>query len=264
MRPLKKKRGGALKDGSGDKVVGAKVQNSHLWGSETGNTTESDSIDMKEECLVEETSFRQESGKESGGVDTNMTPKCPKKIVTKCTLEKPLGTIDFNMENDNDDNILDGPLSLSPPFSFKHMKLAYVRKIFSGVNGFEEASTPSKFGGIIRASFTSEKAMIAAAKMANDHDVVVNTNLKRPGNNHLNQAIVLKEILVGTSVEAVHAAVSKFEKIKTIKIQLVGLWQKAIIELEDQTQADLLASKWSILIGKNAVHVARADIDKQS
>ncbi|KAG9304397.1 hypothetical protein G9A89_019959 [Geosiphon pyriformis] len=105
--------------------------------------------------------------------------------------------------------------------------------------------------------------MMVAAKMTNDYGVVINTNLKCPGNNRTNRAIVLKEIPVGTSVEAVHAVVSEFGKIKMIKMQLISLWQKVIVKLEDQTQADLLASKWSILIGKNAVHVARADIDKQ-
>ncbi|KAG9285609.1 hypothetical protein G9A89_009249 [Geosiphon pyriformis] len=169
---------------------------------------------MKEECLVEETSFRQENGEESGSVDTNMTPKGPKRIVIKHTLEKPLGTINFSMENDDDDNILDGLLSFLSPLSLKYMV----------------------------------QAMMAAAKIANDCGVVINTNLKCPGDNHMNWAIVLKEILVETSVEAVHATVSEFGKIKTIKMQL----------------ADLLAFKWSILIGKDAVHVARANIDKQS
>ncbi|KAG9300092.1 hypothetical protein G9A89_018369 [Geosiphon pyriformis] len=224
--PRKKRRSGALKDSSGNKVVGTKVQNSCSWGSETGNTTESDSIDIKEECLVEKTSFRQESGEESGGINTDMTPKGPKRIVTKHTLGKPLGTIDFSMENDDDDNILDEKFfALDIDLEvvadkLSQEKLAYVRKIFSGVNGFGGVSTLSKFGGIIWAFFTSEKVIMVAAKMANDHGVVVNTNLKRPGDNHTNQAIVLKEILVGTSVEAVHAAVSEFEKIKTIKMQL--------------------------------------------
>ncbi|KAG9294057.1 hypothetical protein G9A89_004925 [Geosiphon pyriformis] len=279
--PKKKRRGGALEDSSDDK-------NSRLWGSKTGDTTESNSINMEKECLMEETSFRQESGEESGGVDTNMMSKGPKRIVTKHTLGKPLGTINFGMENDDDDDILDGSFSLPSFLSLKHMvqvsvrksfaldidlrvvagkssqeKLAYVRKIFSGVNGFGRISIPSKFSGIIRAFFTSEKAMIVAAKIANDRGIMVNTNLKCPGDNCMNRTIVLKKILVETSVEAVHVVVSEFGKIKMIKMQLVGLWQKVIVELEDQTQADLLASKWSILIGKDAVHVARTDIDKQ-
>ncbi|KAG9287065.1 hypothetical protein G9A89_023030 [Geosiphon pyriformis] len=126
------------------------------------------------------------------------------------------------------------------------------------------ASISLKFGGVICVTFTLEKAMMAAGKLANDYGVVVNTDFKHLVNNRTNQAIVLKEIPVKTSVETVHTAVSEFERIKAIKIQLVGLWQKAIIKLEDQTQAELLASKWSILIRKDVVCVARTNIDKQS
>ncbi|KAG9291589.1 hypothetical protein G9A89_022008 [Geosiphon pyriformis] len=46
-------------------------------------------------------------------------------------------------------------------------------------------------------------------------------------------------------------------------MQLVGLWQKTIIKLEDQSQADLLAAEWSILISKNVVRVVKANINKQ-
>ncbi|KAG9295283.1 hypothetical protein G9A89_021214 [Geosiphon pyriformis] len=233
--PRKKRRGDVLKDSSDGKVIGSEIQNSHSWGSETNDTTESDSIDMEEECLVEKTSFRQESREEFSGVDTDITPKDPKRIITKRTLGKPLGTINFDMENDDDNDILDGKsFALDIDLGVvvgksSQKKLAYVRKIFFGVNGFGGASTPLKFGGIIRASFTSNKAMMAAAKLANDHDVMVNTNLKRPNNNHTNQTIVLKEIPVEISVETVHMAVSKFGVIKMIKMQL--------------NQADLLVAK---------------------
>ncbi|KAG9299577.1 hypothetical protein G9A89_020748 [Geosiphon pyriformis] len=225
--PKKKRRNGALKDSFGGKVVGSEVQNSHLWGLETSDTTESDSIDMEEECLVEETSFRQKSRKESGGINTDMTPKGPKRIVTKCTLGKPLGTINFGMENDDDNNILDGLLSLPPSLSFKHMVQVSVRKSFAlDINL-----------GVVTDKLSQEKlayTIMTVAKLANDHGVVINTNFKHPGNNYMNWAIVLKKIPVGTSVEAVRAVVSEFGVIKIIKMQLVDLWQKAIIELEDQ------------------------------
>ncbi|KAG9306314.1 hypothetical protein G9A89_018197 [Geosiphon pyriformis] len=220
-------------------------------------------------------------------MDPDQTPRglCVK---TKKVLGKPLGVIDYDAV-DADGDVLDESLLLPPPFPVKpsvqvpvrksfaldidlvavvgksfQEKVNFVRKIFSGVNGFGGASTPSKFGGIIRATFTSEEAMMTAANLANDRGVVVNTNLKRPVNNCTNRAIVLKEIPVRTSLEAVRAAVAEFGIIKSIKMQLVGLWQKAIIELEDQDQADFLASKWSILIEKDMIRVARADIDKQS
>ncbi|KAG9287838.1 hypothetical protein G9A89_017433 [Geosiphon pyriformis] len=74
----------------------------------------------------------------------------------------------------------------------------------------------------------------------------------------------VKKIPVGTSAEAVRVAVSKFGIIKSIKMQLVKLWQKVIIKFEEQNQANFLANKWSILIEKNAIHVVRADFDKKT
>ncbi|KAG9284684.1 hypothetical protein G9A89_003644 [Geosiphon pyriformis] len=283
----KKRKGSVLEESIDNKGVVAKALGVCSWGFETGNTMESESIDMKEECLVEETSVDyNEYGTFAGG-DLDQTPKdlCVK---TKKVLGKPLGVIDYDTV-DTEDDILDDSLFLLSSLPVKlsiqvpvcksftldidlvvvagkssQEKVNFVRKIFLSVNGFGRASTPSKFGGIIQAFFTSEKTMMAAAQLANNCGVVVNTNLKHPINNHMNWAIMLKKIPVETSIEEVHAAISEFGCIKSIKMQLVGLWQKAIIELEDQIQADLLAAKWSILIGKNAVCVAQADVDKQT
>ncbi|KAG9285890.1 hypothetical protein G9A89_013315 [Geosiphon pyriformis] len=256
-------------------------------GSKAGNTTESESIDMEEECLVEKTSIDYGENSAFAGGDSDQMPKSL-RVKTKKVLEKPLGVIDYGTVN-ADNDMLDGSFLLSPPLPIKlsiqvsvrksfaldinlmavagkssQKKLNFVKKKFSGVNGFGGVSTPSKFGEIIWASFTSKKVMMTVAQLANNHGVVVNTNLKCPINNCTNQAIVLKEISVGTSIEAVCAAISEFGLIKSIKMQLVGLWQKAIIELEDQIQADLLAAKWSILIGKNAVCVAWTNVNKQT
>ncbi|KAG9285561.1 hypothetical protein G9A89_006549 [Geosiphon pyriformis] len=267
----KKRKGGVLAEGVDNGKIAAEVPGVCSWGSETDNTTESESIDMKEECLVKKTSvdYNDDGPFAEGNPDQMPRGLCVK---TKKVLRKPLGVIDYDAV-DADGDVLDESLLLPPPFSVKPSIQVPVRKSFTldidlvvvvGVNGFGGASTPSKFGEIIRATFTSEEAMMTATNLANDRGVVVNTDLKRPVNNHTNRAIVLKKIPVGTSLEAVHAAVAEFGIIKSIKIQLVGLWQKAIIELEDQDQADFLASKWSILIGKDAIRVARADIDKQS
>ncbi|KAG9302915.1 hypothetical protein G9A89_022332 [Geosiphon pyriformis] len=277
----KKRKGGVLAEGVDNGRVAAEVPGVCSWSLKTGNTMESESIDMEEECLVEETSVDYSDDGLFVGEDPDQTPRglCVK---TKKVLGKPLGVIDYDAV-DADGDVLDEFLLLLPLFSVKPSiqvpvrksftldidlvtveKVNFVRKIFSGVNGFGGASTPLKFGGIIRATFTSEEVMITAANLANDHGVVVNTNLKHPVNNRTNRAIVLKKIPVGTSLEAVRTAVAEFGIIKSIKMQLVGLWQKVIIELEDQDQADFLASKWSIFIGKNAIRVARADIDKQS
>ncbi|KAG9306727.1 hypothetical protein G9A89_004436 [Geosiphon pyriformis] len=212
--------------------------------------TESESIDMEEECLVKKTSI--DYNKSGAFTEENLNQMLKSLCVkTKKMLGKSLGVIDYDTVSTNDD-MLDDSFLLPPPLpikptvqipvcksfaldidlvaiagKFSQEKLSFIRKIFSSVNGFGGASTPSKFGGIIHVTFTSEKAMMAAKKLANDHGVVVNTNLK---------------------CSAVRTVVSEFGLIKLIKMQL----------------ADLLASKWSILIGKNAICVARTDVDKQT
>ncbi|KAG9306959.1 hypothetical protein G9A89_003899, partial [Geosiphon pyriformis] len=52
----KKRKDVTLEEGIG-KRVSSKVLSGHSWGFETGNTTEFESIDMEEECLIEKTSF---------------------------------------------------------------------------------------------------------------------------------------------------------------------------------------------------------------
>ncbi|KAG9301143.1 hypothetical protein G9A89_012526 [Geosiphon pyriformis] len=218
----KKRKKDVLAEGIDNRRVAAETSGARLWGSETGDITESKSIDMEEECLVEETS-----------VDYGLCVK------TKKVLEKPLGVIDYDTVN-TDDDMLDDSFLLPPPLPIKpsiqmsvhkffaldinlvtitgkssQEKLSFIRKIFSSVNSFGGVSTSSKFGEIIRVTFTSEKAMMAAGKLANNHGVVVNTDLKCPVNNHTNQTIVLKEIPVRTSIEAV----SVFGQIKMIKMQ---------------------------------------------
>ncbi|KAG9296989.1 hypothetical protein G9A89_008575 [Geosiphon pyriformis] len=160
------------------------------------NTIKSESIDMEEKYLVEKTSFQHESEEEFGGNNT--------KIMPKRTLGKPLGTINFSMENDDNNNILDKLLSLPPSFFLKNMVQVSIRKSFA--LDIDLTMVAGKFSqeklAYVRKIFF--EAMLAAAKLVNDHGVVVNTNLKCSVNNCINWAIVLKKISVGTSVEAVY------------------------------------------------------------
>ncbi|KAG9294988.1 hypothetical protein G9A89_017782 [Geosiphon pyriformis] len=276
FRPVlsrKKRKGGVLAENVLVKRDVIETIGNHSQISESGDTTKSESIDMEEECLVEETSINYGESDAFNGRDSNQILKSSGlKIKTKKVLGKPLGKINFE-DGFDDGDFLNESVLLPPPLSLKSSvqvsvhkfftldidlvaitgkssqeKSNFIKKIFSDVNGFGGASTLLKFGGIICVTFTSEKAMMAAANLANKHDVVVNTNLKHPGYNRTNQAIVLKEIPVGTFIETVCAAVSEFGIIKSIKMQLTNL----------------LVSMWSILIGKNAVCVARANIDKQT
>ncbi|KAG9305471.1 hypothetical protein G9A89_021189 [Geosiphon pyriformis] len=273
----KKRKGGVLAEGVDNGGVAAGVPGVCSWGSETGDTTESESVDMEEECLVEETNFDYGEGGALAGGNYDQMPTSS-KVRTKKTLGKPLRKIDFLKDGSDDGVLSDAPLELPP--SMKNLvnvpvrksfalnigldkvagkssqeKLVVVRKLFSGINGFGGTSTPSKFSGIIRATFTSKSGLIKATEKATGVNIMINTDLKR-SSGRSDWAVVMKEIPIETSAEAVHAALSEFGVIKTIKMQLIGLWQKAM--------ADLVAAEWSILIGKDAVHVARADSDKKA
>ncbi|KAG9289845.1 hypothetical protein G9A89_015425 [Geosiphon pyriformis] len=168
----KKRKEGVLKECIDDKGLVDKASSACLWSSETDNTMESESIDIEEECLVEETSVDYGESSAFAERDPDQTPKslC---IKTKKVLEKPLGVIDYdtvNAENDvlNNFFLLSLPLLIKPFIQVSvrksfildinlvaiagkssQEKLSFIKKIFSGVNGFGGTSTPSKFGGII-------------------------------------------------------------------------------------------------------------------
>ncbi|KAG9307336.1 hypothetical protein G9A89_017164 [Geosiphon pyriformis] len=105
---------------------------------------------------------------------------------------------------------------------------------------------------IIRSIFTSEKSIEIAASLARKKEINVNSNLKKQGV-HSNWAVVIKEIPMDMPKEMIIAVLAKFGKIKSIKIQLIGLWQKAVVEFAELGQAKHLAAKWSFLIGKDSV-----------
>ncbi|KAG9291934.1 hypothetical protein G9A89_004872 [Geosiphon pyriformis] len=142
-------------------------------------------------------------------------------------------------------------------------KLICMKKKFYQVDGFGRASTPSRFPGIIRSSFTSESSMNKMKELVIHKKIVVNNDLKRVSS-HSDKKIVVKEILVNLPKLAVESVFSKFGKIVSIKMQLIGLWQKALVEFELSEIADLVAVKWSVFIEKNFVCVAKAVDDKQS
>ncbi|KAG9300595.1 hypothetical protein G9A89_005195 [Geosiphon pyriformis] len=176
----KKRRDGVLEDGSSGEKVASKVQESRSWDSETGDTTESESIDMEEECLVEETSFDFGEDGALAGRNHDQTPMSS-KVKTKKTLGKLLGKINFSKKSDGDIKklfALDIGLD-KVAGNFSQEKLVVVRKLFSGINGFGGASIPSKFSVIIKAMFTSESSLMKATDKAVSVKILVNTNLKK-------------------------------------------------------------------------------------
>ncbi|KAG9300066.1 hypothetical protein G9A89_018343 [Geosiphon pyriformis] len=89
-----------------------------------------------------------------------------------------------------------------------------------------ETSTSSKFAKIICASFTSESSLVQAIEKTRAANILVNTDLKK-------------------STGCLDWAV-----------------QKAVVEFEQMDQIDLAVAEWFILIRKDAVCVAKANIDK--
>ncbi|KAG9286751.1 hypothetical protein G9A89_012301 [Geosiphon pyriformis] len=255
----KKKKSGVLKNGATSELVLSEKAVGSSWKSEAGNTTKSDSIDMKEKCLIEETSV--DYGEKSLFIEdnSNQTPKSL-KLVTKKALNTPLGKINFLDDISNDNILLDTPVIFSPPLKnlvnvsvrksfvmdieLDKEKLVVVRKLFSKVNDFGKVFTSSKFLEIIHAFFNFESSLAQATEKARAANILVNTNLKRSPNCS-DQAVIIKKIPVGTSAKTVCIVFSEFGSVVLIKMQLIELWQKTVIKFAQSNQANLVES-WNI------------------
>ncbi|KAG9284321.1 hypothetical protein G9A89_007476 [Geosiphon pyriformis] len=78
--------------------------------------------------------------------------------------------------------------------------------------------------------------------LARENNIIVNSDLKRQ-EVRSDRAVVIKKIPMNTPKEMIVAVVSEFGDIKSIKIQLIGMWQKAVVEFAELGQAEQLASK---------------------
>ncbi|KAG9304080.1 hypothetical protein G9A89_005990 [Geosiphon pyriformis] len=209
--------------------------------------------------------------------DFQMNMPNAKRFNTGAAIGFPLGSINYDIDDNEEDVFLSPRLS----FSLEKMEVAVkkfftldinlsaverksamaktqvIRKLFSRINGFGRATTPSKFEGIIRSTFTSLKSMEKAVSLARENNIIVNSDLKRQGIRS-DQAVVIKEIPMNMPKKMIVATVSEFGQVVSIQLQLIGLWQKAVVEFAESSQADQLAAKWSFLIGKDSVHVAKA------
>ncbi|KAG9287412.1 hypothetical protein G9A89_023784 [Geosiphon pyriformis] len=202
------------------------------------------------------------------------TPKA-KRVKNDLVCSFPLGSLNYDID-DNDGGFFPPPLGISLERKWLNPKIVktqvevavknffaldinlsamksksamaktqVIRKLFSKINGFGGATTSSKFEGIIRSIFTSEISIEKAVLLAREIRITINTNLKKQGICS-DQAIVIKEILMDTSKKMIIAAFSEFGQVKTV------------IEFAESSQADLLAAKWSFLIRKNSVRMAKA------
>ncbi|KAG9296440.1 hypothetical protein G9A89_015032 [Geosiphon pyriformis] len=226
--------------------------------------------------VAKETSFAE------SGEDDNMNDTMPRKTRTYTyVLDSPLKQPSFGHMNDDDCALELSPCMFSEfnqlllPKShalencyFESVKLFALDVNLSAVpeksvmDGFGEASVSSKFPEIIRSSFTSEFSLNKAKKMAINEKILVNDDLKK-ANIHTNWEVIIKKIPVDLPKSAIVAVFSKFGAIKSVRMQLIGLWQKALVEFESVEVANQVASKWSVLVEKDSVCVALAVEDKQ-
>ncbi|KAG9299738.1 hypothetical protein G9A89_013098 [Geosiphon pyriformis] len=176
-----------------------------------------------------------------------------KRIDTSTGFGSLLGSPDFTMD---DDEIELPPCMFIPldkkwidPKIVKTQIKVSVKKFFAldiNLLAVEGKSATAK-----------SQSMEKAALLARENGIIVNTDLKRQGV-HSDQAVVIKKISIDMPKEMIVVTVFEYGQIVFIKVQLIGLWQKAVVEFAESSQADLLASKWSFLIEKDSVRVAKA------
>ncbi|KAG9295881.1 hypothetical protein G9A89_006620 [Geosiphon pyriformis] len=224
----KKKRGGALKDSIGNKKITAMMPSGHFWRSKTGNTTKSDSVNMEEKFLVKKTSFNYGESSAFTSENSEQTPK---------------RKIDF-LSDDGNDIFLDKLVVFSP--LLKNLVNVSVRKSFT-----LDISLDNVVGNSAQKKFV----VAQASKKTENAKILVNINLKK-STSCLDQAVVVKEIPVETLSETVRAAFFEFGSVVSIKMQLVGLWQKAVMEFAQSNQANLhKALLYTLLMGTNAHNI---------
>ncbi|KAG9292907.1 hypothetical protein G9A89_016269 [Geosiphon pyriformis] len=197
--------------------------------------------------------------------DSRMNMPQAKRFNNSVTVGSPFGSINYDMEEKEevslpslDPKIIKTQVEVTMKKSFTldinllpiekksaTAKTQIIRKLFSGINGFGRATTPSKFEGIIRSTFMSEESMERTASLARKKGIIVNNDLKRQGICS-DRAIVIKKITIDIPKNMIITA------------------QKAVVEFAKSEQAVQLASKWLFLIGKDLVRVTMAVGDRKT
>ncbi|KAG9283954.1 hypothetical protein G9A89_005461 [Geosiphon pyriformis] len=108
---------------------------------------------------------------------------------------------------------------------------------------------------IIRSFFTSEFSLNKAKVLAISNKILVNNDFRK---------VIIKKIPVNLFRSVMKSVFFKFGKIISIKMQLIRLWQKTIIEFKSSKVASLVAFKWLMFMRKDSVHVVLANEDKQA
>ncbi|KAG9297862.1 hypothetical protein G9A89_006803 [Geosiphon pyriformis] len=131
--------------------------------------------------------------------DSQMNMPNAKRFNTGAVIVSLFGSINYNMDDDEKEVEVAVKKSFALDINLSAVerksataKTQVVRKLFSGINGFEGATIPSKFEGIIRSTFTSLESMEKATLLAKKNNIIVNSDLKRQ-RIHSDQAIIIRK-----------------------------------------------------------------------
>ncbi|KAG9300881.1 hypothetical protein G9A89_015337 [Geosiphon pyriformis] len=101
-----------------------------------------------------------------------------------------------------------------------------------------------KSGHIMNAKsvLSKKKNLAQITNLAKTENISINTNLKKSAECS-DQIVIVKKIPIGILAEPVHTALYEFGQIKSINMQLIGLWQKTVVEFEQLNHANLVVAK---------------------
>ncbi|KAG9297818.1 hypothetical protein G9A89_000123 [Geosiphon pyriformis] len=196
----------------------------------------------------------------NASVVNNMKDNTTFKKTHTCTymLDKPPKTPSFDVLSD-DDNMVALP---SPKFAGSKKlhsigSRASEKHIFNPVKSFaldiRTSALSGKtiddkliaFSGIIRSSFTFKLSLIKAKELAVSEKILVNIDVKKP-NIHSDWEVIVKKIPVDLLRLVIESVFSKFGHVISIRMQLIGLWQKALVKFESSNSV-LMDHHWTLL-----------------
>ncbi|KAG9286348.1 hypothetical protein G9A89_014514 [Geosiphon pyriformis] len=206
--------------------------------------------------IVEETSYvNSDTSRDDKLIDNAM----PKNLKTKTYVFEHLSKQPFFVDMGGADNLPPVVSCDREIWSFISVKSFALDIKLSAVSG---KTVGNKLICIIRLFFISEMSLNKAKELAISKKILVNDDLRRV-NIHSDWVVIVKKIPVNLPKSAIETVFSKFGAVKLVRMQLIGLWQKALVEFESAEVANQVAFKWFVLVGKNSVHVALAVENKQ-
>ncbi|KAG9284212.1 hypothetical protein G9A89_020223 [Geosiphon pyriformis] len=247
--------GNVVGTSAGFLVLTDMVTNNSKVNSEASSISSISNLENIKDTVVEKTSYTDFNAlKINNTMDDTTLRKT--HIRTYVLDSKPKTSFFDNLSNDNND-VLTLPVSkFSGVKHLANVKSHVLNRCnFKPVKSFalniKLSAISEKTNSIIRTSFTFEFNMNKAKKLAICKKIIVNNNLRKV-NICSDQKIIVKKIPVNLSKSAVESVFSKFGKVMSIKIQLISLWQKVLVEFDSFEVANLVAFKWSVFMEKNS------------